>query len=188
MPVARRLITIARASSSSGEKGTVRMSSTPRSNARSFVLRSPRRVSPRTGVPLRLSVFEAPSSSSSAVLSSWSMSITARFGTQSSRIACASARVRRGPHGEHAVVEGERDEVDDQRAVVEHERAARFDDWRNSLGPQSRLILAAGRRSLRVSMPLRLAHRRARCSSAHGAPPLTARHCARASDGHRSRT
>ena len=48
-PVARRLMTIDRASSSSGEKGTVRMSSTPRSNALSFVFRSPRRVSPRTG-------------------------------------------------------------------------------------------------------------------------------------------
>jgi CRP-like cAMP-binding protein len=36
------------------------MSSTPRSKARSLVLRSPRRVSPRTGVPLRLSVLDAP--------------------------------------------------------------------------------------------------------------------------------
>jgi hypothetical protein len=32
-PVARLVITMARASSSSGEKGTVRMSSTPKSNA-----------------------------------------------------------------------------------------------------------------------------------------------------------
>ena len=93
IPVARRLITMARASSSSGEKGSVRMSSTPRSNARSLVLRSPRRVRPRTGVPLRFIAFEAPSSLSSAVLSSWSMSTTVRCGRQSARIASASARV-----------------------------------------------------------------------------------------------
>ena len=60
VPVARRVITIERASSSSGEKGIVRMSSTPRSNARSFVRRSPRRVRPRTGVLLGFRVFEAP--------------------------------------------------------------------------------------------------------------------------------
>ena len=44
VPNARRVITIERASSSSGEKGMVRMSSTPRSKACSLVLRSPRRV------------------------------------------------------------------------------------------------------------------------------------------------
>ena len=93
-PVARRPITIARASSSSGEKGTVRMSSTPRSKARSFVRRSPRRVSPRTGVTLRSCVLEAPSRWRSGPLSSWSMSTTARCGRQAARIASASSRLR----------------------------------------------------------------------------------------------
>ena len=41
-----------RATSSSGEKGTVRMSSTPRSKAASLVLRSPRRVRAMTGMRL----------------------------------------------------------------------------------------------------------------------------------------
>ena len=43
-----------RATNSSGEKGTVRMSSTPRSKAASFALRSPRRVSAMTGRLARL--------------------------------------------------------------------------------------------------------------------------------------
>ena len=94
VPDARRLMTIERASSSSGEKGIVRMSSTPRSNALSFVFRSPRRVRPRTGVTLRVRVFEAPSRWSSAVLSSWSMSTTVMCGRHSARIASASARLR----------------------------------------------------------------------------------------------
>src|SRR5664280_2767954 len=74
-------------------RDSVRMSSTPRSKARSLVLRSPRRVSPRTGVPLRLSVLEAPSSLSTAVASSWSMSTTEMLGAHASRIASASARL-----------------------------------------------------------------------------------------------
>src|SRR5487761_2473314 len=92
-PVARRVMTTARASSSSGEKGIVRMSSTPRSNAFSFVRRSPRRVRPRTGVTLLRRVFEAPTRARNAVLSSWSMSTTASCGPHSCRIASASARL-----------------------------------------------------------------------------------------------
>src|SRR5487761_2441666 len=91
-PVARRVMTTARASSSSGEKGIVRMSSTPRSNAFSFVRRSPRRVRPRTGVTLLRRVFEAPTRARNAVLSSWSMSTTASCGPHSCRIASAPAR------------------------------------------------------------------------------------------------
>ena len=34
----------------------------------------------------------------------------------------------RGPDGEHAVVQRQRDEVDDQRPIVEHERATRLDN------------------------------------------------------------
>ena len=93
-PNARRPMTIDLASSSSGENGIVRMSSTPRSNALSLVGRSPRRVSPRIGVPLGLSVFEAPSRWSSAVLSSWSMSTIAMCGIHSPRTRSASSRLR----------------------------------------------------------------------------------------------
>ena len=107
VPDARRVITIERASSSSGEKGTVRMSSTPRSNAASFIFRSPRRVRPRTGVMPRVRPFAAPIWPSRAVLSSWSMSITARWGDHSARIAFASARVRAARTAKTTVVERE---------------------------------------------------------------------------------
>ena len=129
VPDARRVITIERASSSSGEKGTVRMSSTPRSNAGSFVFRSPRRVRPRTGVVTRVRPFAAPIWPSRAVLSSWSMSITARCGRPLGQDRLRLGQGARGPHGEDAVVEREGDEVHHQRAVVEHERAAGFERW-----------------------------------------------------------
>jgi hypothetical protein len=70
LPDARRVMTIDRASSSSGENGTVRMSSTPSANARSLVLRSPRRVRPSTGVTLRVMLLVVPIRSRSAPLSS----------------------------------------------------------------------------------------------------------------------
>ena len=92
VPVARRVSTMHRASSSSGEKGRVSMSSTPRSNALSFVLRSPLRVSPRTGVMVRVRAFEVPTSWRKAALSWWSMSTTAKIGRHSARTARAAAR------------------------------------------------------------------------------------------------
>ncbi len=92
-PEARRMRATARASSSSGEKGIVRMSSTPRSNARILAWRSPRRVRPMTAV-VSLDQRSAPSRSRSEALSSWSMSTMARFGRHSTRIADASARSR----------------------------------------------------------------------------------------------
>ncbi len=59
------------------------------------------------------------------MLSSWSMSTTARCGCHSDRIVFASARLLRGPHDEEAVVERQLDEVHDQRAIVEHQGAER---------------------------------------------------------------
>ena len=71
----RRTMASARASSSSGEKGTVRMSSTPRSKAASFVLRSPRRVSAIIGTRI-IPLPPSPASPASPVWACWSASPT----------------------------------------------------------------------------------------------------------------
>ena len=71
-PVARRLSTSARASSSSGMNGIARMSSTPSSKARNLVARSPRGVRPRAGVKLLVRVFAVSRWWSNAVESSYS--------------------------------------------------------------------------------------------------------------------
>ena len=142
VPDARRVITIERASSSSGEKGIVRMSSTPRSKARSFVLRSPRRVSPRTGVRARVIRSEAPSRPSSAVLSSWSMSIIAICGCQSRRIASASARLRAARTTNRPWLRVSLDQVHDEPPVVEHQRPAGLDHLRTQRRRPSRPTFA----------------------------------------------
>ena len=127
IPDARRVMTIDRASSSSGEKGTVRMSSTPRSNAASFVFRSPRRVRPRTGVTLRREACStAPSRWSSARAVVVVHVDHGQVGVPLGQDRLRLGQGARGPHDEEAVVERELDEVHDQRAIVEHERAAGF--------------------------------------------------------------
>jgi len=123
VPDARRLMTIERASSSSGENGTVMMSSTPRLNARRRVFRSPSRVRPRTGVVLRHIVFEEPSRRSRSSASSLSMSTTARCGRQSARTLSAPASVRTARTTKRPWFQRQLDEVDEQRLVVEHQRS-----------------------------------------------------------------
>ncbi len=112
-PDERRVITIARARSSSGEKGTVRMSSTPRSNARSFVRRSPRRVRPSDRVTLCRSVLDAPSREQRGPV------VMVHVDDRHVRLPAGQDLVRLGegaggPAHESAMVQGERDEVDDE--------------------------------------------------------------------------
>ena len=125
-PNARRVITMDRASSSSGEKGTARMSSTPRSNALSFgpeVAASgepqDRRHAPRQGVR-----GADPPEQGRAV-------VVVHVDHGQVRPPLVQERLRLGQAGcraddEQAVVERQLDEVHDQRTVVEHQCATRF--------------------------------------------------------------
>ena len=121
VPEARRAMTIARASSSSGENGTVRMSSTPRSKARSFVRRSPRRVRPRTGVTLLASACSRRRAAASTPGCRRGPCRRPPGAVATHRIASASARSRRRSHHEQAMVQGQLDQVDDQATIVEDE-------------------------------------------------------------------
>src|SRR5450759_3888913 len=123
IPVARRVMTIERASSSSGEKGIVRMSSTPSSNALSFDLRSPRRVSPRIGVTLRVSVFETAEQGGAVVVVHVDHGHV-RVPLGEDRLGLCQAA--RSPNDKEAVIQRQLDEVHDQLAIVEHEGATRL--------------------------------------------------------------
>ena len=60
------------------------------------------------------------------MLSSWSMSSTTSWGCQSARRSLRLGEGLDGADDEHAVVEGELDEVDDQRPVVKHQGPLRL--------------------------------------------------------------
>ena len=126
IPDARREMTIERASSSSGENGIVRMSSTPRSNARSLVGRSPRRVRPRTGMSLRgQRVRRAePQEQIGAVVVIHVDDGHVRPPLGEDRLGLG--QVAGGADDEEAVVERQLDEVDDEGALVEDQGAARL--------------------------------------------------------------
>jgi len=86
------------------------MSSTPRSNAASFIFRSPRRVRPRTGVVTRVRPFAAPicpSRRCCVVVHVDHRQVGGPLGQDRLRLGQGA----RGPDGEHAVVEREGDEV-----------------------------------------------------------------------------
>ena len=143
MPATRRVITMARASNSSGEKGVVRMSSTPRSNARSFVLRSPRRVRPSTGVPVRPEAArlteQVEQPGAVVVVHVDNRDVQQPLGQDRHSL----GKVGRDSEIENPVIERQPDQVHDHLAVVEDERPARgarcsADDFEPPLLPDAR--------------------------------------------------
>ena len=122
-PVARRVMTIERASSSSGEKGTVRMSSTPELEGPQLRLEvaAPGETQDRRDAPRqRVRGAHAPEQGGAVVM--------VHVDHREVRLPLRQDRVRlgqaaRGPDDEEAVIERQLDEVHDQRTIVKHQGA-----------------------------------------------------------------
>ena len=121
-PYVRLVMTTTRARSSSGEKGTVSTSSTPWSKASSLRLRSPRRVSARIGTaPAPAGALSGRRDCRPAEVHVDDRHVRLPLGNGRPRV------VQRGDIARHerTVVQGEADQVDDQRLVGQDEHAMR---------------------------------------------------------------